>query len=105
MIRGRIFSELQAESRKLRTKSQSYSQAGPQNPEPNRPGKGPEWGLGASAGKPPESFLESTEDKKLEYLGKALRASITLVMFMLFFFPDVWSSTVLVKESIRQKIV
>ena len=58
MIRGQIFSgmirirarksELQAESQ-LQTKSRRY---GPKS-EPNRPEKGPEWGLGASTENPP----------------------------------------------------
>ena len=68
MIRGQIFSgmiriqarksEIQAGSRSYRpeTKSRRYS---PES-EPNRPEKGPEWGLGASAENPPSSPLEST---------------------------------------------
>ena len=65
-IRGRIFSEMiriQARKSELRAESRSYrpnpfklTRADPQNP--NRPEKGPEWGLVASTETPPpKAFL------------------------------------------------
>ena len=63
IIQGQIFSEMirvRAQKSELQAKSQSYSWAGPPESEPNRPERGPEWGLGASTENPPESLLKST---------------------------------------------
>ena len=46
-------SELQAESRSYRPKVGDTAGQPPEESEPNRPAKGPEWGLGASTENPP----------------------------------------------------
>ena len=63
MIQGRIFSEmiriparkseLQAESRSYGRKVGDTAKQTPRIRTPNRPEKGPEWGLGASTETPP----------------------------------------------------
>ena len=66
MIRGRIFREMirvsaQSQSYKPKvgvTDQKSELQPGrPPESEPNRPEKGPEWGLGASTENPLKAFL------------------------------------------------